>query len=240
MKMTKQNKRMTIAGAIGAIALVACLAAVNGVFANITATGNVNAASYSVSGGAGLAGQALCSNGTVFSTTCSFEYQTMSINGTPTGQAPILNFTRGFGTLSTASGITSVGLNMAGSGDVVATLTAAPGASTAFAAFDGAGNIVPSSHQEETINITSVCTTAGTAFASCGNTFSWPTAFVDNNYSLTCTVGSPTTTSVGTALTATYFTSKTASGAEVFLQNGDADIAVALTAAEIDCHGIHN
>jgi hypothetical protein len=240
MQMTKQNKFMVIVGGVGAVALIACLAAVNGTFANITATGTVNAASYSVSGGAGVAGQALCSNGTVFSTTCSLEYQTMSINGVPTGQAPLLNFTRGFGTLSTSGGITSVGLNMAGSGDVVATLTAAPGTSTALAAFDGAGNIVPSSHQVETVNITSVCTTSSGSFQSCGNSFTWPQAFADTNYSITCTAGTPTTISGGSGLSAVYFTNKTTTGAEAFIQSGTANAAIALTAAEIDCHGIHN
>lgn len=88
------------------------------------------------------------------------------------------------------------------------------------------------------INITSVCTTAGVAFASCGNTFSWPTPFATINYSITCTVGTPSAISSGSALTATYFQNKTTSGAEVFLQNGDADAAIALTATEIDCIGV--
>jgi hypothetical protein len=242
MKMTKQNKRMTIAGAIGTIALVACLAAVNGVFANITASGNINSVTgYQVNGSAGSSGEALCSNGTVYNTPCTLaggDYQTMAINGSPVAGAPTLNFTKGFGTLVTASGITTLALNAPGSGDIIPTMSAGVGTSTSPAYFDGSGNIVPA-HQTEVAIITSVCTTSATAFSSCGNTFSWPTAFADTNYSITCTVGSPTTTSGGSALTATYFTSKTASGAEVFLQNGDASIALALTAAEIDCHGIH-
>lgn len=100
------------------------------------------------------------------------------------------------------------------------------------------GNAICSTHLTQSALITSVCTTPAQAFASCGNSFTWPSPFGDASYAITCTVATPTPLNSGSALTATYIENRTAAGAEVFIQNGDADAAIALTATEIDCIGV--
>jgi hypothetical protein len=80
-----------------------------------------------------------------------------------------------------------------------------------------------------------ICTVAGSAFANCGTAFTWSSAFVDTNYSLTCT----TSAASALGLTAVWWGSKTVNGATVYIQNGDASAANAITVSEIDCVGIH-
>lgn len=70
-------------------------AGVNGVFNNVTANGTINSVGgYKFAGGAGIAGQALCSNGTVFNTLCSPGqfYQTVDSAGVAQTQRAALDF----------------------------------------------------------------------------------------------------------------------------------------------------
>jgi hypothetical protein len=78
-----------------------------------------------------------------------------------------------------------------------------------------------------------ICTTSGTAFSSCETTVSWPAAFPDVQYAATCSVGAAT----ALGLTGTWIASKTTTTIQVFIQNGDADAANAISVNEIDCIG---
>ncbi len=72
-------------------------------------------------------------------------YQTLEANGTAETQRPAMNFSQRF-TLADSSGParTNIDLNAPGTGNIVATETATPGASTNCATYDGNGNLVPS------------------------------------------------------------------------------------------------
>jgi hypothetical protein len=90
--------------------------------------------------------------------------------------------------------------------------------------------------QVETKIISSgICTVANSAYASCGTAFTWPTAFADTNYALTCTTNAAT----ALGLTAVWWESKATTGATVYIQNGDASAANPISVTEIDCIGIH-
>jgi hypothetical protein len=135
------------------LAAVTLAAGVNGVFNNVTANGSVNSAGgHKVAGGAGTSGYALCSNGSVYNTACpipgaaTLYYQHMNANGTPMNQRQALNFSPLFVLGDSASpDQTNVGLNKPGTGVYVASYAATVGTSTALAAFDGNGNLTPSS-----------------------------------------------------------------------------------------------
>jgi hypothetical protein len=91
--------------------------------------------------------------------------------------------------------------------------------------------------QTEDLIITSgICSTSGASYGTCTTSpYSWPTAFADTNYTITCTLTPPTSGEV----VFLYTKSKTTTGFEIELQNGTSDGAMVSTVAEIDCHGSH-
>lgn len=100
--MNAPKSRQFALGIVVALSCIAFMGAVNGVFANITASGFVNAVSgYQVNGAAGSSGQALCSNGTDFNTPCSIMSpttifnQTVEANGTSQTQRLAFNLISG-------------------------------------------------------------------------------------------------------------------------------------------------
>jgi len=100
--MNAPKSRQFALGIVVALSCIAFMGAVNGVFANITASGFVNAVSgYQVNGAAGSSGQALCSNGTDFNTPCSIMSpttifnQTVDANGTAQTQRLAFNLISG-------------------------------------------------------------------------------------------------------------------------------------------------
>ena len=108
---------------------------------------------YLVNGGGGSAGQCLGSDGTAYDTPIAcvtsiptLYYQTIEANGSAETQRAALNFSPRFlPTDSSSPARTNVDLNSPGTGYYVGTYTADPGGSTNCAAFDGNGNLVPSS-----------------------------------------------------------------------------------------------
>jgi hypothetical protein len=79
------------------------------------------------------------------------------------------------------------------------------------------------------------CSTGAGANATCVNAITWPTAFVDSNYTLTCT---------GLGVAAgfpfiPYTTSKSSTGVIVTTSNGQGSAAMISAVSEIDCSGIH-
>jgi hypothetical protein len=90
------NKKSFGLGILLAFSCVLAMAAVNGVFANITASGWVSSVTgYRLNGTAGSSGQALCSDGTNFNTPCSIYNQTVDANGTAQTQRPAFNLISG-------------------------------------------------------------------------------------------------------------------------------------------------
>ena len=82
-----------------------------------------------------------------------------------------------------------------------------------------------------------ICTTANTAWATCNFTVTWPSAFADTNYAVTCT--SQPGMGSSAALTGVFVNNKSTTGFEITLQNGDSGGAGAVTTNEIDCIGMH-
>jgi hypothetical protein len=90
--------RKWLSGGMGIAIVAVCalaLAAVPGFFSTVNVT-----TGFTVAGGAGTAGQALCSDGTYYDTPCgggAVYYQTIDVAGTPQAQAPTLNLIGGTG-----------------------------------------------------------------------------------------------------------------------------------------------
>jgi hypothetical protein len=208
---------------------------------------------YLADGNGGTTGQCLGSNGTSFNTPVSclaslptLFYQNVEGNFEETTPESILNFLPPFAVTEgsgSSAGMTLVQMNTAGNGTFVP-LAAGLGTAGHCAVWGavgiGVGGVCPTSPttQYEGVIITSgICTTpTGTAYGQCTNSFTWSTPFADANYALTCTASDPS----ALGLTAILWSAKTATGATVTIQNGDANAANPITVAEIDCTGIHN
>lgn len=99
--------------------------------------------------------------------------------------------------------------------------------------------------QVESLTITTgICTTTNTAYALCGpiGPYSWPTAFADSNYAVTCTPAVPTSTSGGSTVGTiqVYIENISASTVSLELQNGSGNGAGANTVGTIFCTAKHN
>lgn len=121
--------------------------------------------------------------------------------------------------------------------------TAAPGtdttqlATTAFVASAVSSRVAQAVLVTNGSQANTICTTGTSAFSQCSGTaaVTWPTAFADANYSVTCLGAGAMTGTV----TQVWATNITASGFTLNLQNGDSNGAVASTFAQIDCIGVH-
>jgi hypothetical protein len=84
-----------------------------------------------------------------------------------------------------------------------------------------------------------ICTTPNASYGVCNmGPFSWPSAFADSNYAVTCTLVNPSST--GSAVSATVaVTSQYAGYINLSLTNGTSNAAAPTTAAAIDCTAVH-
>jgi hypothetical protein len=214
---------------------------------NVLNATTVNSAGYLVGSSGGSAGQVLCSNGSSLNSLCTVYspsntpfYQTVKSLSTSMTQRLALEFTGRFALTDSASpSQTGVDLNGTGTGGKAVTATAA-GAAGNCGFWTGAGDIgdsgVPCAPQIETISVPagSTCTTSGASDAVCTFLVTWPAAFPNTNYTVTCTAGALT---AGTVLIGPRWSNKTTTGVTITIQNGTNDGALA-TNAPVDCTGI--
>lgn len=94
--------------------------------------------------------------------------------------------------------------------------------------------------QAEGMVITSgICTTAGAETKCTSGPYTWPIAFANSSYALTCSTTNPTGTGGNPGNYGPYITSKSATQFSVVIQSGSNSAAGNNTVTEIDCIGVH-
>lgn len=214
---------------------------------------------YLINGSGGTIGQAPCSDGTAIDSFCTFVtslppiYYQNVINGThATDAVTEQNFLAvGSGTGLVATNAIGVGsqvnrtvLSVNATGalgtDTEVVNAAAAGAPGDCAQWDTVGGIGDSGspcHVIQTAIKTSSfgsCPTAGTAWASCSFSVSWPIAFSTNAYVVNCSFPGGAT---ALGMTNWWPSGKTTTAVTINIQNGDTSAANPISVSEADCTG---
>jgi len=209
--------------------------------------GAINASGGYLYDGAAPLNHVLLGNGTAYvdSATLPYSilsgaptlfYQTLKANGTAQTQEPALNFSADFDLSDSASPAqTSVALHptgvTAGSYTCASVTFDANGRATA-ASTGTCATVTQSTHKGS-----ASCSPAGSSYATCPDSVTWPTAFANTTYWASCTLGSLTGGS-GSQSLLVYITSQTTTGLSLSVQNNTSDAGV--SASDIYCVGVHN
>jgi hypothetical protein len=234
-------KNKWLSGGMGLGFVVCCamlVAAVPGLFSTVNAT-----VGYQVNGAAGTSGQTLCSDGTRYSTPCSFPtpptiyYQNLTSTAGDSPQRGKLGFSANFH-LQDLSGFNETEVDLTPSGVTAGTYTCAT------VTVDNFGRVTSLSNGScgtatQTIVATSTCSTGGNSYQGCSFTATWPVAFVDTAYAATCTAYGGSHTANGGSSLKVDISSKFTTGLTILLTNGTADGAINITPSEVDCIGVH-
>jgi len=84
-----------------------------------------------------------------------------------------------------------------------------------------------------------ICTTGGAETKCTSGPYSWPVAFADASYAVTCSAANPTGSGTNPGMYGPYPTTQTASQISVIIQSGSASAAGSVTTATIWCIGVH-
>jgi hypothetical protein len=149
-------------------------------------------------------------------------------------QENMLAFSSHFALSDNAGTSTSVDLGSSG--------VAAGSYSNADITVDSYGRITQASSGQAIPSVQSlvltagICTTPNTANGVCTFLATWPNAFADTGYAVTCNTGIPTPNPSSINL---YTSAKTTTGFTVTLQTGEGSGTQSTTVPEVDCIGVH-
>jgi hypothetical protein len=166
-------------------------------------------------------------------------------NGTGTWNGPVIGNVTGnltgnvAGNATTATTAASTTGNSASASAFNHTPTQCANGGVTGIAANGNANCSSTFKIEPLVVTGGFCTTGGAAFNQCPFAVTWPSAFADSGYAVTCNAGPGVEVSGTTALTGVFVGSLTATGFTVTIQNGDGAQADPVTISFLSCIGIH-
>jgi hypothetical protein len=216
-----------------------------------------NAQGWLVNGNGGTVGKCLGSDGNAYDTPIAcltsvgtIFYQVLQANGISVTQRATANLVPPL-TAADNGGASRTDISIATTGNgtkVVTQGTTLPGATTNCAHYDGGGNLIPASGPcmtstiQSASNITGCSMSSPSSYDTCTVSLTWPVAFADNGYQVSCMAINPFDTGNSTparvVLNGTTSTGKSTTGVTVIISSqGTSSGSVGVSG--VDCIGIH-